>query len=88
MSGDGTPQIACSLGARVIEVDKTGICYVSFLAVNEAGGINSTLFPNLKFGERVDFGKRVYEKIGAQVIHYDYRTAILVSARRMKFSEK
>ncbi|MEM1570218.1 MAG: glycosyltransferase [Thermoproteota archaeon] len=38
MSGDGTPQIARSLGARVIDVDKLCIGSASFLAVNEAKG--------------------------------------------------
>ena len=38
MSSDGTPQVARSLGARVIDVDKPGIGYASFLAVNEAKG--------------------------------------------------
>lgn len=36
MSNDGTPQIARALGARVIEVDKPGVGYASFLAANEA----------------------------------------------------
>lgn len=161
MSSDGTPQIARSLGARVIEVDKPGVGYASFLAVNKAKGdiiirtdadaifppqiidytikqfekfnsvhllhlghiyIDSGFIdnliaflydkywreiwkttghfiafrrdlrdtvnfnPNLKFGEDFDFGKRVYEKFGAQAIHYNYRTAILISARRIRFS--
>jgi len=38
MSSDGTPRIARSFGARVIEVDKPGVGYASFLAVNELGG--------------------------------------------------
>lgn len=42
--------------------------------------------PNLKYNEDFDFGKRVYEKFGAKAIHYDYKTAIFVSARRIKTS--
>ncbi|MEM1522885.1 MAG: glycosyltransferase [Thermofilaceae archaeon] len=161
MSSDGTPRIARSFGARVIEVDKPGVGYASFLAVNEARGdiiirtdadavfpphvIDYTLDvferfsrvillhlghiyvdsgfidnliaflydkywrelwkttghfiafrrelrdivnfnPNLKYNEDFDFGKRVYEKFGAKAIYYDYRTAVFVSARRIKIS--
>jgi len=38
MSNDYTTSIARSLGARVIEVDKPGIGYASFVASNEAKG--------------------------------------------------
>ncbi|MEM3680058.1 MAG: glycosyltransferase [Metallosphaera sp.] len=38
MSSDGTPEIARSLGANVIEVDKPGVGYASFLAVTRARG--------------------------------------------------
>lgn len=38
MSSDGTPEIARSLGAHVIEIDKPGVGYASFVAVNKARG--------------------------------------------------
>ncbi|MEM4976613.1 MAG: glycosyltransferase family A protein [Desulfurococcaceae archaeon] len=38
MSSDGTPEIARSLGAYVIEIDKPGVGYASFVAVNKARG--------------------------------------------------
>jgi len=38
MSNDGTPEIARALGANVIEIDKPGVGYASFLAVTKARG--------------------------------------------------
>lgn len=38
MSSDGTPDIARTFGAKVIEVDRPGVGYASFLATNIAKG--------------------------------------------------
>lgn len=161
MSSDGTPRIAKALGARVIEVDKPGVGYASFLATNESRGDviirtdadavfpphiidyavkvlrsssevqlvhighiyvdsgfvdNFVAFlydkywrevwkttghfiafrrelrdivnfnPRLRYNEDFDFGRRVYEKFGAKAIHYNYREAVLISARRIRIS--
>ncbi|MEM3390427.1 MAG: glycosyltransferase, partial [Thermoproteota archaeon] len=37
-SNDNTPLVARSFGARVIEVDRPGVGYASFIAVNQARG--------------------------------------------------
>lgn len=38
MSTDGTPQIAKQLGARVLNLDKPGVGYATYLAVDECKG--------------------------------------------------
>jgi len=38
MSTDGTPEIARALGARVLEIDKPGVGYASFVAVENTRG--------------------------------------------------
>jgi len=161
MSNDYTTSIARSLGARVIEVDKPGVGYASFVATNEAKGDiiirtdadaifpphiityalsvfkqfnmvsivhlghiyytgsfidNFMAFlydkywrniwkttghfiafrknvrdvvnfnPNLRINEDFDFGQRAYKTFGAKAFHYNYRVAVLVSARRIKIS--
>jgi len=161
MSNDDTVEIARSFGARVIELDKPGVGYASFIATNEARGdviirtdadailtpkaiaytlnvfrqfdtirivhlghvyIDSGFIdnfvaflydkywrdiwkttghfiafkkdirdvvnfnPNLKIHEDFDFGWRAYKTFGAKAFHYNYRTAIPVSARRIKIS--
>ncbi|MEM3551212.1 MAG: glycosyltransferase [Candidatus Bathyarchaeia archaeon] len=163
MSNDGTQSIARSLGAYVIDVDKPGVGYASFVGTSEAKGdiiirtdadaifpphiINYALNvfkkfaniylvhlghiyfdsgfvdnlmaflydkywrkiwkttghfiafrkevrdtvnfnPNLKIHEDFDFGQKIYETFGAKAIHYSYRIAVFVSARRIKISGK
>lgn len=40
--------------------------------------------PALKYDEDYDFGRRVYEKMGANAFLYDYTKVVLTSARRIK----
>jgi len=64
MSSDGTPEVARSLGANVIEVDKPGVGYASFLATNRARGdiiirtdADAIFPPNM-----IDYTVSVFEK--------------------------
>jgi len=42
--------------------------------------------PQLRYHEDWDFGLRAYRELGAEAFHYDYKTCILVSARRIEIS--
>jgi len=47
-------------------------------------GCELTFDVNLKFGEDIDFGKKVYKVYGAEAIYYDRNNFILASARRIR----
>jgi len=156
-SKDGTPDIAKRMGAKVLECDKQGVGYQTFIAVKKSrgeiiirtdadtifprhiiktvvdmlnknkliahighvyydGGFIENLFaflydkylrkpwnttghfiafkreivekglnfnPQLMYHEDWEFGRRAFEKLGKDAFIYDYKHAILVSARRI-----
>jgi len=74
---DGTPEIARALGARVLEIDKPGVGYASFVAVeNSRGDIiirtdADTVFPRDVISIAVEMLKNE-EKLVAHVGHVYY----------------